>query len=75
MRDYPEFDFSELRGRIVTVYGTMRKFADALGISANTLSGKMSNKTEWSQPEIYKSCKLLKIEVEKIPTFFFREKG
>ena len=38
------FDYRKLKGRIIEKYGSQLNFADAYGISENTLSLKMRNK-------------------------------
>lgn len=69
-----EFDFSELTGRIITVYGSRRRFAEAMDMTEGSLSMKLNNKTGWSPTEIYKSLDLLSIEPERIGTYFFTPK-
>ena len=69
-----EFDFSELTGRIITVYGSRRRFAEAMDMTEGSLSMKLNNRTGWSTAEIYKSLDLLSIEPERIGTYFFSPK-
>lgn len=69
-----EFNYSKLRGRITEVYGTIEKFANAMGLSSTTLSGKLNNKVGFTQREINKACSLLSIPLEFIPVYFFSEK-
>ena len=68
-----KFKNNKLRGKIKEVFGSEREFAEALGISYNTLSGKINNKYEWKQSEIYKACKILNIPKEEIHAYFFEE--
>jgi len=68
-----KFKNNKLRGKIKEVFGSEREFAKNLGIGYNTLSGKINNKYEWKQSEIYKASKILNIPVEEIPTYFFEE--
>lgn len=63
--------FSKLRGRIREKFGTQEPFAVAMDMSPATLSGKLTEKTEWTKSEIEKACKLLDIRVEKIHEYFF----
>lgn len=65
------FNYSELLGRITTKYGTQYNFAIAMGVSERTLSLKLNNKVSWKQPEISKACRLLDINDEEIPKYFF----
>ena len=68
-----KFKNNKLRGKIKEVFGSEREFAKNLGIGYNTLSGKINNKYDWKQSEIYKASKILNIPVEEIPIYFFEE--
>lgn len=68
------FDYSNLSGRIVQEYGTQYNFAIALGISERSLSLKLNSKVFWKNSEIAQACKLLQINAEDIPKYFFNEK-
>jgi hypothetical protein len=46
------FDFSRLRGRIVEKYGSCAAFAQALGKSKATISGKLCNQVSITSDEI-----------------------
>lgn len=67
------FDYRKLKGKIVEMYGTQDKFANALGITPNTFSIKMNGKGEFSQGEIAKMSDLLHINMQEIPAYFFTE--
>lgn len=69
-----EFDFSKLIGRIIERYGSRKAFAEALGISDGTLSGKLNNKVKFSTLEIKQACSLLEIAPEEIGQYFFEPK-
>lgn len=69
-----KFDFSKLIGRIIERYGSRKAFAEALGISDGTLSGKLNNKVKFSTLEIKQACSLLKIAPEEIGQYFFEPK-
>lgn len=69
-----EFDYGKLRGKI-REFGTQEKFAEAIGISAVTLSERLNNKSQFTQKEINKSVDVLKISAEEIPTYFFCRKS
>lgn len=69
------FDYSKLRGKIREVYGTQFDFAEAMGMSAVSLSEKLNNKTQFTQKEIDKACELLQIKKEEIPIYFFMSKN
>ena len=65
------FNYNKLRGKIKEVYGTQDKFAKALGIGRVSLSQRLNNILDFSQEEINKSCEVLGISKEDIPTYFF----
>ena len=69
-----EFDYSKLRGKITEVYGTIEKFANAMGLSNTSLSGKLNNRVAFTQKEINMACSLLNIPLDFIPVYFFTEK-
>ena len=64
---------NKLKGRIVEVFETQGAFADALGVTQQTVSQKLKNKRELTRAEIERWCELLKIEREEIPSYFFTE--
>lgn len=68
------FNYDKLSGKIVEVFGTRYKFAEAMGWSERTLSLKMSGKRPWKQPDICKAINLLKLSEEDIPSYFFTPK-
>lgn len=59
-----------LRERIHIKYGTQKKFAKELGISAVSLSSKLTGNTDFKASEIKKAIDLLDIEKEEISKFF-----
>lgn len=66
------FTYPKLRGRIVEKYKTNAIFAEAFGISKNAWSRKLQNKEGgFSQKDIIKCCKLLEIQKNEIPDYFF----
>lgn len=66
------FDFSKLLGKIREVYGTQEAFAYAMGFSERTLSLKLNNKVSWKTVEAGKACRLLGIDLNDIPEYFFK---
>jgi hypothetical protein len=65
------FNYNKLRGKIREIFGTEYKFARAMEMSKNSLSDKVNNKVEFTQKEIEKAVKLLRIPKEEIPMYFF----
>lgn len=68
------FDYSKLKGKIKEKCGTCSNFAKSLGCSANTLSAKINNSSDFSQTEIIKSIDILKLKREDISIYFFTPK-
>lgn len=66
-----KFNYSKLNGKIVEVYGTRDNFANAFGMSKNTVSRKLNNKVRFSPEDIIKICELLNIPNDKISDYFF----
>ncbi len=69
-----EFNYSELEGRIITKFGSRKKFAKALGTSSGALSMLLNNKTKWTSDKIYRAQQLLEIEPETVSAYFFTPK-
>ena len=65
------YNYNKLRGRIVEKYGTQERFAEAVGMTKQGLSLKMTGKTSFSQGDIAKWCGLLDIGTEEIVDYFF----
>lgn len=66
-----EFDYAKLRGRIREVCETQGMFSELMGISRATISAKLNNKSEFSQPEIIKAAEVLKLRYDEISSYFF----
>lgn len=68
------FDYRKLKGRIVEKYGSQTRFVKEYGISENSFSMKMNNKTRFSSDDIVKMSEMLDIPKEKVGEYFFTEK-
>ena len=68
------FDYSKLRGRIVEKYGSQRQFADAAGVSEQTITSKMNGRVAISQEDVVNWSELLDIEANDIGVYFFAYK-
>ncbi len=66
------YDYGKLRGRIKEICGTQAAFATELGIGRVSLSQRLNNQSEFSQEEMMKSCNILSINVQDIPSYFFK---
>ena len=65
------FNYNKLRGKIREVCKTQGEFANAMGCSTTTLSGKLNCNVDFTQKEIAKAVQVLHLNVEDIPTYFF----
>lgn len=65
------FEYSKLLGRIKEKYSTQANFAKVMDLSERSISQKINGKCGWKQQEIARACRVLNIEVENIPEFFF----
>lgn len=65
------YKYDKLCGRIVEIYGTREKFAEAMGMANQTLSCKLNNKTDWKREEILKAMNLLHVDMADVHDYFF----
>lgn len=65
------FEYNKLRGRIIEKFGSQAKFAEALGITENTVSRKMNGFVQFSTTDIVSWAKLLGISSEDYGSYFF----
>lgn len=65
------YSYNKLKGRIIECYGTQASLAKKLGISKNSMSKKLTCKTEFSQSDIEKWSELLGIEKGEYEEYFF----
>lgn len=68
------YDYRKLSGKIVEVFGTQAKFAEAMEKSERTISLKINGKIDWTQEEMIKAAQLLRFDVTDIPSYFFNYK-
>lgn len=66
-----QYAYRKLRGRITEIFGSQAAFADAVGLSRNSVSKKLTGKTEFTQSEIERWAKLLGIKREEYVEYFF----
>lgn len=65
------YKYRKLRGRITEIFGTQAAFALALGLSKNSVSKKLTGKTEFSQSDVEQWAKLLNIQRSEYGEFFY----
>ena len=63
----------KLRKKIREKFWTDKEFAEAIGMNNSTLSLRLNNKIAWKLHEIKKVIKVLDIQKEEIPSYFFEE--
>ena len=68
------FDYSKLKGRIVEKFGTQAAFSKAFGMSENSFSMKMNNKSRFTTDDIVKIVAMLDIPIDEIGLYFFTPK-
>ena len=68
------YDCSKLAGRIVEVYTTQARFAEAMRLSERTTSLKLNSRICWKQDEMLEASKLLNFPLSEIPDYFFKKK-
>lgn len=67
------YDYRKLKGRITEIFGSQKKFAQAMNWSERTLVLKLSNRVYWKQSEIERACKVLEIPIEEAVEYFFKK--
>jgi hypothetical protein len=68
------FNYNKLKGRIVEIFGTQGKFAEAMKWSERTLCLKLSGERDWKQKDILKAISLLLLTEDDIQEYFFTMK-
>ena len=63
--------YNKLRGRIIEKFGTIEKFADALGITRITVSNKLNDKSNFSRDDIILWASALEVSQDNIGSYFF----
>lgn len=70
------FDYSDLRGRIIAKFGTIKAFAKAYGKSHVTMSNKLNGKVAISPDDIVRMSapEFLDIQPSEYHIYFFKVK-
>jgi len=69
-----KFDYSALEGKIKQYYDTQENFANEIPMARSTLNLKLNGNVDFSSQNIYRMSYLLKIPIEEIGLYFFKEK-
>lgn len=65
------FDYSKLCGRITEKNLTQGRVAQIIGMSGNTFTSRIKNRSYFDSHEIEKLCKTLDIDATEIGLYFF----
>lgn len=65
------YSYRKLKGRITELYGTQAAFSKAIRLSVNSVSKKLTGKTEFSQSDVEVWAHLLNIEKKDYGEFFY----
>lgn len=68
------FDYSKIKGRIIEKVGSLGKFAEAMGWSIQTQHKKLSGRIPWTQKDMITAVRVLDLEIDDIPAYFFAAK-
>lgn len=66
-----QYEYRKLIGRIIEKFGTRKAFAEAVGISENSMSLKLNGKTGFSKDDMIRWGQLLDIDVSQFGDYFF----
>ena len=74
-----DIDYSLLRGRIRTYFGSEANFVKELqkrniSMSAGAFSNKINCKSTFNQEEIIEICNILNIDIKEVSQYFFTQK-
>ena len=72
MCDEKNFNYSKLRGRMVEIFGTIEKTAEAAGIRRDMISQALNGKRAFTQKEISVLSETLQIPESEIGLYFFK---
>ena len=68
------YDYNKLRGRIIEKFKTYSAFAEAIGVTIQTVSAKLNGKNGFSQEDIETWAEFLDIDRDEYPVYFFKTK-
>lgn len=69
------FDYTLLKARIISMFGTQNEFAEALGTNFKYVSCQLVNGKAFNSEELLKWVDKLEIKEEEIGTYFYTVKG
>lgn len=69
-----DFDFSTLKGKIVEKFGTIKNFAENIGVDKGTISNKLNGRIDFTVSEIFIWSNALNIQSKDYQYYFFTPK-
>ncbi|RHU80474.1 DUF739 family protein [Clostridiaceae bacterium OM08-6BH] len=67
------FNYRKLRGRIIEIYGSQKKFSETIDLSEQSITAKLNGRSDFSQADILKWSDALLIDKNDIGTYFFNQ--
>lgn len=62
---------NKIRGKIIEKFGSQKNFSKAVGLSEQSITAKLSGKTDLSQDDMQKWAEALEIKKSEIGDYFF----
>lgn len=62
-----------LRGKIISMYGSVSAFAEHIGKTKGTVSNKLAGRTQMSQEDIIEWANALNLDAESLVDYFFAD--
>lgn len=62
---------NKIRGKIIEKFGSQKNFSKAVGLSEQSVTAKLSGKTDLSQDDMQKWAEALEIKKSEIGDYFF----
>lgn len=67
-------NYNKLRGRIVEMFGSQKRFSDKITLSEQSITAKLNGRSDFSQEDILRWSNALNIDKSEIGTYFFETK-
>lgn len=64
-------NYNKLRGKIVEVYGSQKRFSSKILLSEQSITAKLNGRSDFSQEDILRWSNALCIKKEEIGAYFF----
>ncbi len=70
-RMHMPFNYNKYRGRIVEKFESQAEFAVAMGWYECSTYLNLNGERGWKQPDVYKTIRMLSLNQNNIPVYFF----